>query len=248
MTLKQISSFLDAFSDAVLPREGGAVKRCLALCLVMQMTLFPAVSMAGPPGSPTSISGPNINLTTPAPGGHEWVVGENPGERAGSNLIHIFDRFDLDSLDAANPDNVTFDALQPTNNVINAIQDAQGSWINGGIKSGTNTGTANFYFLNPNGIVIGANAKLDIDGTFYASTADSLTFGRSGTLDVMAPTNLSVLQADPTSFGFLATNTADITVDGTRIQEVGHQFGPPPMSLIAQAHLPTLPQTLSPLP
>jgi large exoprotein involved in heme utilization and adhesion len=57
-------------------------------------------------------------------------------------------------------------------------------------------GNANLYFLNPNGILFGPTARLDIKGAFFATTADSFQF----------PNNYAFSSSNPTAPPLLTVN------------------------------------------
>lgn len=92
----------------------------------------------------------------------------NGGAVRGINLFHSFQEFNIGEKRGAyfsNPPGIE--------NIISRVTGTNASKILGTLGV---LGKANLFFINPNGIIFGANAKLDINGSFVASTASSINF------------------------------------------------------------------------
>lgn len=114
------------------------------------------------------------------------------GIKADSNLFHSFQEFNIgtgESLYFVDPG---------VANIFSRVTGNDSSHIFG--KLGV-TGNANLWLLNPQGIIFGNGATLDVSGSFVATTADAIAFGDrlfSATPD--ASENLPLLTVNPSAF------------------------------------------------
>ncbi len=120
----------------------------------------------------------------------------NGGELAGQNLFHSFSEFNI----GAN-ENVYF-ANPGVANIFSRVTGNNTSEIFGTL--GVSGGNANLWLLNPNGILFGEGAVLDIGGSFVATTADQIQFGNDNSFSAIpqAQENLALLTVDPSALFF----------------------------------------------
>jgi filamentous hemagglutinin family protein len=128
------------------------------------------------------------------------------GTTAGSNLFHSFQQFGLTQGQVA-----SFLANPAIQNVLGRVTGGEASVINGLLQvTGSN---ANLYLMNPAGIVFGANARLDVAGSFTATTANGISFGDRW-LNAVGANNYAALIGNPSSFAFTMTQPGAIVNAG----------------------------------
>ena len=122
--------------------------------------------------------------------------GTRPGN--GTNVFHSFSDFNIDTGRAAyfeNPANVTNIISRVTGNNISQILGTLGVGIPGA------RGTANLFLINPNGIIFGQGARLNIGGSFVATTANGLQFPDGNIFSASAPNSpAATLTVNPSAF------------------------------------------------
>ncbi|NJR50075.1 MAG: filamentous hemagglutinin N-terminal domain-containing protein [Leptolyngbyaceae cyanobacterium CSU_1_3] len=111
----------------------------------------------------------------------------NGGAIRGNNLFHSFQDFNV-----ADGQRLFLRTDVDIQNILTRVTGSNPSNILGtlGVE-----GAANLFLLNPNGILFGQNARLDLGGSFLATTANALQFGEQGvfsTADRQAPPLLTV--------------------------------------------------------
>ncbi|MEM9154919.1 MAG: filamentous hemagglutinin N-terminal domain-containing protein [Cyanobacteria bacterium P01_F01_bin.33] len=107
------------------------------------------------------------------------------GQQAGKNLFHSFEEFSVPEGSV-----VSFDNSSNIQNIINRVTGNSISEINGTIHS---ENKASVFLINPNGIVFGPKSRLDVNGSFIATTANGITFADESTIYVDRDLESSVL-------------------------------------------------------
>jgi large exoprotein involved in heme utilization and adhesion len=95
---------------------------------------------------------------------------------------------------------------------VSRVTGGQQSVIDGFLQSKVDG--ANFYLLNPNVVLFGPNAILDVSGSFHVSTADFLRFADEAKFSAHLGQESVLTVASPTAFGFLGNYPAAITLQG----------------------------------
>jgi filamentous hemagglutinin family protein len=138
------------------------------------------------------------------------------GAVRGANLFHSFQEFNVGDgqrVYFANPTGIETILSRVTGNNLSNILGTLG--VDGG---------ANLFLLNPNGIIFGSNAQLDISGSFVASTANSVVFNNGyqfSATNPAAPPLLTVSVPLGVQYG---ANQPRTTIRNTGTLAVGQNF------------------------
>ncbi len=160
--------------------------RCFGTIGGLFLAFYPIVTQAQITGDATLGTQVNGSLAAPCTG----VCNITNGSNSGSNLFHSFQQFSL-----PNPaDRAIFQTTPAIQNLFVRVTGTGQPFvsnINGLIQTSNPT---NFFLLNPNGIIFGPGAGLNIGGSFLATTADRMLFqdGQFSTIDPAALLSVKV--------------------------------------------------------
>ena len=139
-----------------------------------------------------------------------YEITSDLGQTRGNNLFHSFEQFNVETGYTAN-----FSGPANIQNIISRVTGAGASHIDGTLQSSIQG--ANLFLLNPNGVLFGANASLNISGSFYTSTADYVKLGDQDYFYADPAKQSSFVSAEPSAFGFLSNTPNKIEVSGSQL-------------------------------
>ena len=148
--------------------------------------------------------------TTVSQSGNNFTI--TNGSAAGSNLFHSFREFSVPTGGSA-----TFNLINTPNisTIFSRVTGGSISQIDGVIKTINSSNPVSLFLLNPSGIIFGANAQLNIGGSFIGTTANSIKFADGAEFSAIGSQAAPLLSINVPVGLQLGSNPAPITVQGT---------------------------------
>ena len=141
------------------------------------------------------------------------INGHTDGVLSNHNLFFSFGVFGIGAGDTAL---FTCSGCNAINNVISRVTGGIPSLIEGNLSS--NIANANFWLLNPNGVLFGTGGSVDVPAAFHISDATRL-YDTNGSnyfsADLMD--TQSTLSISPANFGFTGSEQVGLSLDGNTI-------------------------------
>jgi filamentous hemagglutinin family protein len=119
------------------------------------------------------------------------------GATRGTNLFHSFSEFNVGEGQGA-----YFTDQAGIENILSRVTGGNPSEILG--RLGVTGGDANLFLINPNGIIFGNNASLDVGGSFVGTTANGIGLGEEGFFSSTEPQTSNLLSVNPSALFFNA--------------------------------------------
>jgi filamentous hemagglutinin family protein len=138
-------------------------------------------------GKPQTLTGPNFR------------IGADLGRKVGGNLFHSFQDFNVGAGESAL---FTAPAGSGIRNVLARVTGPNASVVDGRISC--DIPNANLLLTNPNGVVFGLGAELDVQGSFAVSSANVIHLADGGQFRTRLGNDRLLTSAPPSAFGFLA--------------------------------------------
>jgi filamentous hemagglutinin family protein len=162
-------------------------------CAFAQSTIVPDTTL----GAENSTVIPNFNRLP--------VEVINGGAIRGQNLFHSFLEFNVSQGRGA-----YFFSPAAIENILARVTGSNRSQILGTLGTFGNS-QPNLFLINPNGIIFGPNASLDVGGSFVGTTANAVRLGDTGLFSATEPASSNLLSINPSAlFSNAIANQAQI--------------------------------------
>jgi filamentous hemagglutinin family protein len=145
--------------------------------------------------------------------GNRFVIDGGSLSGDGANLFHSFQQLGLSANEIA-----TFLSDPTIQNILGRVVGGDPSVIDGLLQ--VTGGNSNLFLMNPAGIVFGPNARLDLSGSFSATTATGIEFA-DGLFDAVEAGDFTSLTGNPTAYRFGVEAPGAIVNAGTLSVEQG---------------------------
>ena len=216
------------------------------VCPVVEASL--ALAQVTTDIAPTTGAGDLGTIVTP----NNNVYGITEGTPVGNNLFHSFAQFSVGTGDVAQFQTTALLPNTAIHNILGRVTGQNPSSIFGTIDSASYYPGANLFLMNPNGIIFGPNATVNVGGIMAFTTADYLRLADGALFNAIPNATVdTLLSAVPVAaFGFLGSNPAAIAVQrsilkvepGQSISLVGEIKGSP-IRIRTRVPLPPYPMT-----